>query len=1179
MSPASGSYTFPRAFNFTAMPFAGAHAARTPQRRRKDEPMNGTAPRFRVKPHVPFNASFNFTRFSGPLIFIRCSVALTLICLFTCPERVRAQDLDDVSFAGIVADQNGAVIKGASVTATLLATKSERTITTDGEGRYRLVELPPGAYTLRATCAGFAAQERGRVETIAGQSVHLDFTLRPAGVAAEQTVVNESDAPAIDTTRTVTGGTLTREEIERLPLSSRSPLDFVLTLGGVTEEPLSVRDAAEDRDASGSTNAVRAATAPEEAGTFALAGGAAYSNNITIDGLDDNDDRAARERFQPPLDAVEEVQVITNQFSAEYGRASGGRVNLRTRSGSNSPRGRLSYFFKDESLNANTWNNNRRGLKRLPLQEHTPAFNIGGPVRLPASYFGPLAYDGRARTFFFIAYEHDSLLDSTLIDALVPVMRNTSFLLPQPSTLAGRRFEPAATPPNAPAELAPFVERVSTPQRTHALTARLDHNYTPTHNGTLLLQLGRSKNLRQFGGGLRLADSLQGRSRDADALAYTDNFIFSPTVVNQLRAQVSRLRPSLRATGTRPVVLITINDPLAAADTADRSGTLVAGSSTSGASDRAETRVQLQETLTIVRATHTLKLGVDLQRVRSTFIDLSDATGTYSFTSAGDFLASAPSRFRQRFNTESVQRNTYLGLFIQEEWRPRPRLTLTAGLRYESESVLRDRDNFGPRLALAFDPFGKGKTVLRVGAGVFYNRALLRTIDDFTLGQSIVEFDTNVLPPSERRAFLAANIRFPDTLTADSPLVQQLGTRLTNFSRRLDPHIRIPESYQVNAGFEHELGRGFVFEANYTFNRAAHLWREFNSNAPRLPAGFRDFTEYLLARDFANFRDSSGTRPIYDTSSAGELIRFTLAPPGSSDTIGRVVEFGVPVSIFNLNSIGSTTTLEAALAALQPLRPDPTRVQVEQLASIGNSFYHGLTIEARRRFARGNNGANGSLRAAYTLSRLIDDGVVNTSSALRVGDFRSERARSLLDRRHRFTLSATLDTPRFLGRLSLASVLRLASGAPFNVSIGGSDRNLDDVSNDRPIFTGDTRLIHWRRPGEALDPRLIEAFKLPIIGQTGNLPRNAGRGPSLFTLDLNLAREFHLSEHTRLRPAIEIDNVLNKTTYTFGAEFINFDALRSGATDEQRRAFADTFLVPTRTLRPRTIRVGLRLDF
>ncbi|MBV9924717.1 MAG: TonB-dependent receptor, partial [Acidobacteria bacterium] len=912
--------------------------------------MNGRTPAFRSR---LFLTLFNIT-------LILASLSTTTL----------GQDLDEVSFSGVVADERGAVLPDARVTARLVSTGAERATTTDDEGRYRLVELPPGAYTLRAERAGFAAEERRELFTLAGQAVRLDFTLRPAALEEEQTVVSERETPALDTTRTVAGGTVTREEFERLPLFSRSPLDLVFLLPGVTEEPLSTRDAAEDRDATG--RARRAADAPEEAGTFALAGGPASSNNVTVDGLDDNDDRAARERFQPPSDAVEEVQVVTNQFSAEYGRASGGRVNLRTRSGSNGLRGRLSYFFADESLNANTWNNNRRGLKRLPLQEHRPAFSLGGPLRLPA-------YDGRGRTFFFAAYERQHVLDSTLIDVLVPVERNPRFPLPNPTTLSGRRFEPEATPPNSPAELAPFVERVSTPLRATSFTARLDHEYSKTHNGAFLFQLGRSENLRQFGGGSRLADGLQGRRRDTDALAYTDNLVLTSSTVNQLRAQASRLRPSTRAAGARPVVLITIEDPLSSEST-----TLVAGSSTSGATDRAETRFQLQETLTLVRGAHTFKLGADLQRVRSAYKDLADATGTYSFASAGDFLSDAPSRFRRRFGAESAQRNLYAGIFLQGEWHPSARLTLTAGLRYEREGVLKDRDNFGPRLGLALDPKGKGRAVLRAGFGVFYNRALLRTIDDFTLGRAVVEFDTNDLPSSQRRAFIEANLRFPQTPDVDSPLVRGFGARPTDFSRRLDPEIKIPESYQANVGFERELGRGFVFEADYTFNRGIHLWREFNSNAPRLPPGFRDFTEYLLSRDFANFRDASGARPVYGASTAGELVRFTLAPPGT-DNISRAVEFGVPVTIFNLGSVGSNTTIDAALAALQPLRPDPTRVQVEQLASIGNSFYHGLSVEARRRFKLSGKGAGGSLRAAYTLSRLIDDGVVNTSSALRVG--------------------------------------------------------------------------------------------------------------------------------------------------------------------------------------------------
>src|ERR1044072_8309268 len=185
-----------------------------------------------------------------------------------------------------------------------------------------------------------------RVASVSGQNLQQDATLIPSDVVVEPVVITDADAPVIDTKRTVVGATLTARDTELLPINTRSDLDLLFTLPGVTEEPLSTRDLAEDRN-------VKHANTPEEAGTFSLAGAPAYSNNLTIDGLDNNDDRSARERFQPSIESVAEVPVITNQFSAEYGRASGGRVNLRTRSGSKQFHARGFYFFRDEALNAN----------------------------------------------------------------------------------------------------------------------------------------------------------------------------------------------------------------------------------------------------------------------------------------------------------------------------------------------------------------------------------------------------------------------------------------------------------------------------------------------------------------------------------------------------------------------------------------------------------------------------------------------------------------------------------------------------------------------------------------------------------------------------------------------------------------------------------------------------------
>src|SRR5258706_2722134 len=144
-------------------------------------------------------------------------------------------------------------------------------------------------------------------------------------------------------------------------------------------------------------------------------------------------------------------------------------------------------------------------------------------------------------------------------------------------------------------------------------------------------------------------------------------------------------------------------------------------------------------------------MGGDAQSIGFSFVDLSDASGTWSFDSAGDFLANLPSRFRQNFLTTSTQHNTYLGIFAQDEWRLRPNLMLSYGLRYENETIIHDKNNFGPRVAFSYDPFKSGKTVIRGGAGGFFKRALLRTIDDFTLGAQQLFFYTDALVHSGTR--------------------------------------------------------------------------------------------------------------------------------------------------------------------------------------------------------------------------------------------------------------------------------------------------------------------------------------------------------------------------------------------------------------------------------------------
>jgi hypothetical protein len=1119
--------------------------------------------------------------------------SLLSIALLVAAISANAQDLDDVTFAGKVVDSNNLAIVGATVTVTETTSGTERTVTTNDEGRYRGIEFKPGTYKIKVSASGFGAKERVDLETVSGQNVQLDFTLSPADVTASTSVtVSEEDDPAVDTTRTVVGGTITAREIEELPVDSRNPLDLVLTLGGTAEEQLSTRDLDSDR---GQRGLSAPGTTPEEAGIFGLSGGAAFSNNITIDGLDNNDDRGASFRFQPSIESIDEVQVVTNQFSSEYGRASGGRVNLRTRSGSNKFRGRAYYFFRDESLNANTWNNNRNGISRPAFQDNNPGFTFGGPIK-------------KNKLFFFTSYERDQIEDSTILDAWVPLSGgNPRFPLPAPTNTTRQVTVPTSA--GFPSiVVSPFITAVSTPFKNNIFTARGDWNITAAQNVTVSYQLGRSNDLRAFSGTNRIADSLIGRIRNTDAINFTHNYVITSRLVNQLRLQYSWLDPSSAQVSGATSAAVLVSFPLVS-----DGGTQVFGSTTSS-SDRKENRLQLQDNVNYVAGNHTWRFGFDFHNVDTTFIDRFDATGTYSFSGNSGFVffaANNPSSFAQNFNTNSQLGNRYFGLFIQDDFRLRPNLTVGLGLRYERETVLDDKNNWGPRVAVAWNPFPKGsKTVVRFGAGIFYNRVLLRTIDDYTADSQTLRFNTlsdaTINQPTGvpidftgLRNFLAS--QFPNGLTLDTMVpinstnsysVRQLSLP-ANVFRSLSPDIQIPQSFQANLGFEREISKGLVFEANLTFNRTIRLWRETNPNAPVLPSGLTDhpasgdgrvtFTDYLLGINTGTNRffmgsptETGGTHDSTQTSTTACTTASTTCwvnlntPSTTSPSAGCA-------------SAAPNTAYCRAIAALNSLRPPDLfaqfgQTQIETVTSIGNSRYIGAVFELRKRYRKLGHGFGGSWRLSYTLSRLMDDGIVNTSDPTTPGDFRGDWSRSLADRTHRIALTGTIDTPWWLGKLKFSPLFRYGSGAPFNLSAGGLDRNLDDLSNDRPNFVGNVDDIRWRVYQSAFPSALAQQFSLAPLGSAGTLPRNAGNGPALVQFNMNVTREFKFRERFRIRPSLEITNPLNLNVFSFGSNFINFENLSSTNPTTLQQA-RDSFLAPTRTMTHRRIRLGIRFDF
>jgi hypothetical protein len=1125
-----------------------------------------------------------------------------------------AQDLDDVTISGKIIDSNNLPIVGAAVTATHVRSNAERTVISDDVGRYRFIELRPGIYRLRAAATGFGPKEVSGMETLSGQNLRLDLTLSPAEVRASTTVtVTNSDVPAVDTTRTIVGGTLAEREIEELPNNNRNPLDLVLTLGGTSEEQLSTGGLAEDRFQT-------PATAPLEQGNFSLSGGVAYSNNLTIDGLDNNDDRSSRDRFQPSLEAIEEVQVITNQFSSEYGRASGGRINLRTRAGSNEFRGRVFMFFRDDNLNANTWYNNSRtpAVGRQPLTEYNPGFTLGGPFRFPF-------YNGRDKTFFSVAYEFDKLLDSTFIDTWVPVGANPRFALPAPtSTTCPPTVPSCSDSSSSPATpILPYQATLDTPSINHSLTARVDHNISTAHSITFGFQFGRRHNQRTAAASTtRLDDALQVRNSASEAYNFTDNHVFGAKAVNQIRGQYSIFHPSFQTSDPlEPVVLISYTNPNGGSQTltAGNSTAPVTGDATGFPQNRKETRLQIQDSFTYTAGSHTLKMGFDVMSVRSKAIGLGDATGTFNFSGVLNFQNNLLSRYRQNFGTASDVKNTYNGVFINDEIKPRQNLTLSLGLRYERETAVVDNDNWGPRVGVAWDPIHDGKGVVRFGAGIFYNRVLLRTVADSiqNTGGDLVSFDTNLIPAlvatdNRRRDVLAAiAANFPAAFSSVDAIRNMLATVCPNVTpvppapcttnlgflnrvtgtgnplRTVESGLRIPESYQFNLGFEREVWHGLVFEANYTWNKTAHLWRDRNGNAPVLPPGYEDWTGWLVDHPFV--------------LSPARTYTFFLGP--ENDTTGlhansaaSTTTCGVTTAncFVNLNTTSSSTTaplvavpgannnatggpIGIALAAINHLRPDPQLEETSIIGPSGKAFYHGLVLELRTVRRKLGLGFVSSFRFNYTLSKSMDDGLNNTSNAEVNGDFGREWARTLQDRRHRIAFSGIFETPWWLGRLRLAPLLRWGSSAPFNIGNGGSDRNLDDLGTDRINYRGDLRELRWRRPASPTLPtdEYFSRFSLaPIGARGGNLPRNAGRGPSFYTFDLSITREWKFGETIKLRPVVQFDNILNAAVFNYGAAFIDFSNLTLS-----NPAARSNFLVPTRTYRQRQVRLGIRFDY
>ena len=735
-----------------------------------------------------------------PLFFAACLAVVTAFSGDGVSTARAQQSVTNATLSGRIEDEGGASVGGARITIRSLDTNQERAGVSDEEGRYRFSYLPVGLYQLTVERAGFTTVSE-RLTLSVGQALDVPVKLTVASVAESVNVT--ADIPVIEAVRTQVAETIVPREIDTLPLNGRNYLDLALLVPGVSRTNTN-------------SNQRFAETSAVPGTGISIAGQRNLNNSFLVDGMSANDDAADLAGTFYSQDVIREFQVITSGGISEYGRASGGIVNIITQSGTNDWRGRLYGFFRNQRLDAG----NPLAPRKDPLTQAQYGASIGGPIR-------------HDRTFLFANFEQTRRQDTSVVTITPANIASVNARLAQ-TGYTGPRIATGNFPGGY--DVTDFFARVD-----HRLN---DANLLAARYSLYDLS---SRNARNVGG-------LNDVSRGA-ALASFDQTVtlsnaatLSPKSFNETRFQYTRSR--LKAP---------VNDEVGPA--ININGVASLGTATFSPTARSIDLYELVDTFTHERGAHSLKGGADflLNRVNVTFPGALQ--GVYTFSSLPDFLRGSYSTFQQAFGvTTQFQSNPNLGLFVQDEWKPRADLTINAGLRYDAQflpdPVRIDANNFAPRLGLAYAP-GDRKTVVRASFGIYFDRIPLRATSN-ALQRDGTKYRVAVLSFGQAGAPL-----FPHVLGA---FPQGLLASVTT----IDPDIKNSYSEQASLQIERELPGQSSLSIGYLHLRGLHLLLSRNVNVPTAPASAGVPNLGRPRSDYANIsRFESSGDSYYDGMTIG----------------------------------------------------------------------------------------------------------------------------------------------------------------------------------------------------------------------------------------------------------------------------------------------------------------------
>ena len=678
------------------------------------------------------------------------------------------QSVTSATLSGRIEDARGAVVSGASVSAINLETHQQLNTMTDDEGRYRFPYLRTGPYELKIDAAGFSTVTRQLTVSV-GQALDLPIKLDVAGVSAQVNI--GADTPVVETVRTQITETIRPREINELPLNGRNYLDLALLIPGVSPTNTG-------------SNQRFAETSAVPGQGLSIAGQRNLYNSFIVDGVSANDDAADLTGTYYSEEVIDQFQVVTSGGIAEFGRASGGVVNILTKSGTNDWRGSMYGFFRNQRFDAR---NPLATTKDLLTQAQYGA-TIGGPLR-------------RERTFFFSNIEQ--------------TRRNYSAVL----TISPNAVNSINNRLRAVNYHGPLVSTGVVPASfdTTNFFTRIDHSINRRNqlSGRYSLYHIEAVNSRTVGG-LNAVSRGSGLS-DTDQTAVVSNVTtHSSRTLNEVRVQYTNSRLD------QP-----INDELGPA--VNIAGVANFGTATFSPLGRDINLFEAVDNISTQHGDHSLKAGAGFLYNRVNILFPGAVQGVYSFSSLSNFLNGNYLNYQQAFGVPNqVQSNPNFGVFVQDEWRVRPDLTLNAGLRYDvqwlPDPIQADSDNFAPRVGIVYAP-GDRKTVVRASFGLYYDRIPLRATSN-ALQRDGSKFLVVQLSPAQPGAPV-----FPKIL-ALQPSTLPTKPNIT----RIDPNIETSYSRQANLQIERELPGNAVISVGYLHLRAYHVILSRNVNVPTVPA-------------------------------------------------------------------------------------------------------------------------------------------------------------------------------------------------------------------------------------------------------------------------------------------------------------------------------------------------------